>query len=141
MAASSLVFMLMLLAHHDAIPCSRRRQRIDELTFLVPFDLIDASDLLGALTIPTAHGEMPVWAAWWVLGIACFNLLMPTLPLMALSRTQFGAHQLPEVGSTPCLSCLADFSQMNGLLPGCFHMQPICLISAISFSDVQYFLN
>ena len=97
-AASSVVFLLLLLAHHDASPDSRRRQRIDNLTYLVAFDLVDASDLLGVLSSPAARDAMETWVTWWVLGVACLNLVLPTLPLMALSRTRFGARRLPEVG-------------------------------------------
>ncbi|XP_076448604.1 transmembrane protein 121B-like [Babylonia areolata] len=99
-AASAVVFLLLLYAHHDASPDSSRRHRIDNLTYLVVFDLVDASDLLGVLSSPSARDTMETWITWCVLGVACANLILPTLPLMALSRTQFGARYLPETLQT-----------------------------------------
>ena len=96
-ASSSLVFLLLLLAHHDACPDSRRRQRIDGLTLLVTLDLVDAADLLGVLCDPAARAALQAWVTWCVLGVACLNLVLPALPLMALSRTHFGARPLPQV--------------------------------------------
>ncbi|KAL8594738.1 hypothetical protein ACOMHN_051684 [Nucella lapillus] len=95
-AASAIIFLLLLYAHHDASPDSSRRHRIDSLTYLVIFDLVDASDLLAVLSNPSARDTMETWVTWGVLGVACLNLILPTLPLMALSRTQFGARPLPE---------------------------------------------
>ena len=114
-AASSVVFLLLLHAHHDASPDSPRRHRIDTLTYLVVFDLVDASDLLGVLANASARDAMETWVTWCVLGVACLNLVLPTLPLMALSRTQFGARRLPEVGVcvSVCLPvCLSDTASL-----------------------------
>ncbi|KAK7102443.1 hypothetical protein V1264_020659 [Littorina saxatilis] len=95
-ASSSIVFLLLLFAHHDASPHSKRRHRIDNLTYLVVFDIVDAADLISVLASPSARVAMEMWVTWCVLGVACLNLVLPTLPLMALSRTQFGARPLPE---------------------------------------------
>nr|KAG5711376.1 hypothetical protein BaRGS_006073 [Batillaria attramentaria] len=94
-ASAAIVFLLLLLAHHDAAPDSRRRHRIDLLTYTVLFDIVDAVDLLSVFFHHEAR-EWQDWITWCVLGVACLNLVLPTLPLMALSRTHFGARRLPE---------------------------------------------
>lgn len=94
-ASAALVFLLLLLAHHDAAPDSRRRHRIDLLTYTVLFDIVDAVDLLAVFFHPQAR-DWPDWLTWGVLGVACLNLVLPTMPLMVLSRTHFGVRRLPE---------------------------------------------
>lgn len=96
-AAAGAVFLVFLLAHHDAAPESRRRHRIDVLTWSVLLDVVDAVDLLGVFLDTAARDNMAEWVEWTIMSIVCLNFVLPTVLLMVLSKTHFGARPLSKV--------------------------------------------
>ncbi|XP_025106555.1 uncharacterized protein LOC112571632 [Pomacea canaliculata] len=95
-AAAGAVFLVFLLAHHDAAPESRRRHRIDVLTWSVLLDVVDAVDLLGVFLDTAARDNMAEWVEWTIMSIVCLNFVLPTVLLMVLSKTHFGARPLSK---------------------------------------------
>ncbi|XP_071083390.1 transmembrane protein 121B-like [Haliotis cracherodii] len=101
-ALSALVFVLLLLSHHDAPPKSERQKHIDILTQTVVFDILDSVDVLDVFFEKENVDALKILPGldWGIICIACANLIIPTLPLMALSRIHFGYKFLPETLET-----------------------------------------
>lgn len=93
---AAFVFMLLLLCHHDAGMDSERKQFIVELTGTVVFDVLDSVDVLDIMFAKEAIDDFPIYMDTAVIVIACVNLILPTLPLMTLSRTHFGHKHAPS---------------------------------------------
>lgn len=93
---AAFVFMLLLLSHHDAEIDSERKHIIAELTGTVIFDVLDSVDVLDVLFNKEAIEDFPVHMDTAIVVIACINLILPTLPLMTLSRTHYGHKRAPR---------------------------------------------
>lgn len=93
---AAFVFMLLLLSHHDAEVDSDRKYVIAELTGTVIFDVLDSIDVLDILFDKEAVEDFPVHMDTAIIVIACVNLILPTLPLMTLSRTHYGHKSTPR---------------------------------------------
>ncbi|CAL1530447.1 unnamed protein product, partial [Lymnaea stagnalis] len=93
-AMGSCIFLFLLNTQHDAPVGSDRRTYIDALTNTVVFDILDTVDILE---VCLSEGERDsLWGGLkkMILAQASLNLLLPTVPLLTLSRTQFGRDKL-----------------------------------------------
>jgi hypothetical protein len=95
-ALAAFIFMLLLLCHHDAEVKSDRKHIIAELTGTVVFDVLDSVDALDVLFDGEAIIDFPPHMDTAIIVIACVNLVLPTLPLMTLSRTHYGHKHTPR---------------------------------------------
>ena len=95
-ALAAFVFMLLLLCHHDAEVSSNRKHIIAELTGTVVFDVLDSVDVLDVLFDKEAIVDFPPHMDTAVIVIACVNLVLPTLPLITLSRIHYGHKHTPR---------------------------------------------
>ena len=90
-ALGACIFLLLLITQHDAALGSEGRRYIEELTGTVVFDILDTVEIFDILLEREA-----LWHALeeTILGVAVVNLLLPTVPLFTLARTQFGRKKL-----------------------------------------------
>ncbi|ESO88784.1 hypothetical protein LOTGIDRAFT_165197 [Lottia gigantea] len=93
---SAVVFFLLLQSHHDAPLNSRREHQIEKLTKTVIFDILDSVDILDALFSKSTKDVLLPGLEVCIIIIACLNLILPTLPLMTLSRIHFGYKITPR---------------------------------------------
>lgn len=93
-ALGSCVFLLLLTTQHDAPLGSERRRYIDELTGTVVFDLLDTADILEILFEQNKTEFFWTGLREFILAVATLNLVIPTVPLLTLSRTKFGRDKL-----------------------------------------------
>ncbi|XP_033745133.1 LOW QUALITY PROTEIN: uncharacterized protein LOC117330763 [Pecten maximus] len=84
------VFLLLLLTHHDAIPSSKRKHKIEELSGTVVFDVLDAVDVLNIFFHKSQIDDLPNELVLAILIVASVNFLVPIIPLMVLNRMHFG---------------------------------------------------
>ena len=88
--------MLLLSSLHDAKPGTERRRYIEELTGTVIFDILDGVDSMEILFIKEDRDSFPPGLEDTIIGIACINFLLPTIPLLTLSRTEFGHAKMSQ---------------------------------------------
>ncbi|XP_052782136.1 uncharacterized protein LOC128218504 [Mya arenaria] len=93
---AAFVFLLLLLSHHDAGIDSERKHAILEITGTVVFDILDSIDVLDIMFEKSAVDNFPAHLDTAILIIACVNLVLPTLPLMTLSKAHFGHRFIPR---------------------------------------------
>ncbi|KAH9496317.1 hypothetical protein Btru_010586 [Bulinus truncatus] len=93
-AISGLVFLLLVASHHNATPGTTARNQINLLSGLVPFDIIDATDVLSIFFFKENRDSLQPVLTWFVITIACMNLVLPAVPLMMLSNSRFGAQPI-----------------------------------------------
>ncbi|KAK0063913.1 4-hydroxybenzoate polyprenyltransferase mitochondrial-like isoform X2 [Biomphalaria pfeifferi] len=93
-AFSGLVFLLLVASHHNFGPGTTARNQINFLSALVPFDIIDAVDILSIFFFKEDRDTLEPVLAWFIIIVACLNLLLPTVPLMMLSKSHFGAQPI-----------------------------------------------
>ncbi|XP_050413163.1 transmembrane protein 121B [Patella vulgata] len=93
---AAVIFFLLLQSHHNA-PCrSRREHQIENLTKTVVFDILDSVDILDVFFLRSAKDALLPGLEEGILVIACLNFILPTLPLMTLSRIHFGFKVIPR---------------------------------------------
>ncbi|KAK3774466.1 hypothetical protein RRG08_000419 [Elysia crispata] len=88
------IFLLLLTTQHDASLGSEGRRYIEELTGTVVYDILDTVEIFDTL-LDLEEREIlwhPLEEA--ILAVAVVNLLLPTVPLFTLARTQFGRKKL-----------------------------------------------
>ena len=95
-SSAAFVFLFLLLSHHNAETDSLRKIFINELTGTVVFDVLDSVDVLDVLFNHKAIEDFPVHLDTAIISIACINLVLPTIPLMTLSKTHFGHKKAPR---------------------------------------------
>ncbi|XP_060064306.1 uncharacterized protein LOC132544691 [Ylistrum balloti] len=95
-ALAGIVFLILLTTLHDAKPGSGRRKYIDELTGTVIFDILDCVDSMEILFDEEARANILPSLDDTIIGIACINFLLPTIPLITLAKTNFGHKKLSE---------------------------------------------
>ncbi|KAK3793183.1 hypothetical protein RRG08_009482 [Elysia crispata] len=100
-ALSGVVFLLLVAAHHRAKPGTTARNQINLLSAMVPFDVIDAVDILSIFFDKEGKDAMEPVFQWAVIVVACINLILPVVPLMMLSKSHFGMHSI-----TPSINML-----------------------------------
>lgn len=93
-SATGFVYVLLLLTHHDAIPCTSRRYYIEELSGTVLIDVLDSVDVLNIFFNKSNVDDLPKGVDLAILVIASVNFIVPVLPLMTLSRFHFGHKPL-----------------------------------------------
>lgn len=93
-AIGSCIFIFLLTTQHDAPLGSRRRSYIYDLTGHVVFDILDTADILEVCFNKEDRGTLWSGLEEIILTLAALNLLLPTVPLITLSRTQFGRDSL-----------------------------------------------
>lgn len=93
-ALGSVIFTLLLMTQHDAPVASERKKFIQELTGTVMFDLLDTTDILEILFDAESRESMGDASVAVILTVATVNLLIPTVPLITLSKTNFGHSRL-----------------------------------------------
>ncbi|XP_067684251.1 transmembrane protein 121B-like [Haliotis asinina] len=96
LALASCVFILLLTSHHDAPPASERRRYIEELTGTVVFDVLDTVDVLDVMFDKSSRDLFLPGLQEAVLAVAGLNLIIPTVPLITLSLTNFGYKKMPK---------------------------------------------
>lgn len=89
---AAIVFLLLLMSHHDAELNSERRHYIEEMTATVVFDILDSVDALDIMFEKEDIDDLPNGMGMCIITISCLNLILPVLPLCTLSRTHFGHH-------------------------------------------------
>ncbi|GFO20572.1 cat eye syndrome critical region protein 6-like protein [Plakobranchus ocellatus] len=99
-ALAGVVFLLLVAAHHRAQPGTTARNQINLLSAMVPFDVIDAVDILSIFFDKDARDAMEPVLQWSVIVVACINLVLPVVPLMMLSNSHFGLQSIsPSVNT------------------------------------------
>ena len=97
-ALAAIIFLLLLMSHNNASPRLEleRKHFITELTGTVVFDVLDSVDVLDILFDLKAIEDFPAHMDTAIIVIACLNFILPTIPLMTLSRTHFGHKSAPK---------------------------------------------
>ncbi|VDI02535.1 Hypothetical predicted protein [Mytilus galloprovincialis] len=93
-ALGGVIFALLLSTNHDAKPGSPRRKYIDELTGTVIFDILDCVDSMEILFFKEERDTFPTGMDDAIIGIALINFILPTIPLITLSKTKYGEAKL-----------------------------------------------
>lgn len=96
LALAACVFILLLMSHHDAPPGSERRRYIEDLTGTVVFDVLDTVDVLEVMFDRGSRDMFLPGLQQTVLAVAGLNLIIPTVPLITLSLTNFGYKKMPK---------------------------------------------
>ena len=94
LAMSGVMFLLLVTAHHYAIPGTPARNHINLLTGMVPFDIIDCVDILSIFYSKESKEALEPLLEWSVILVACANFVLPIIPLMMLSHSHFGVHKV-----------------------------------------------
>ncbi|XP_059152674.1 uncharacterized protein LOC131938587 [Physella acuta] len=97
-AMSGLVFLLLVAAHHDSDSGTYVRHQINVLTAIIPFDIIDAVDVLTIFFTLSQDVVEPA-VVWAIVVIACANLVFPVVPLMILSGSHYGLQPVAPIKS------------------------------------------
>ncbi|KAK2165311.1 hypothetical protein LSH36_52g07083 [Paralvinella palmiformis] len=92
-AVSSIVFITLVLNHHDAEPNSSRETLIRFLMNTVALDILDTVEMLQVLLYKESHIVLSFMLHKVVIGIASINLVLPTVLLVALSKSRFGQDE------------------------------------------------
>ncbi|CAG5123677.1 unnamed protein product [Candidula unifasciata] len=95
-ALGSCIFFLLLTTQHDAPLGSERRRYIEELTGTVVFDILDTVDILEILFTQNKVDTFWDGLKEFILAVATLNLLIPTVPLLTLCKTNFGHAELDK---------------------------------------------
>ena len=92
-ALSSVVFITLVLNHHDAKQGSPRETLIRFLMNTVTLDILDTVEILQVLLYKESHIVLSFMLHKAVILIACINLIIPTVLLVALSKSRFGRDE------------------------------------------------
>ena len=95
-ALAGLVFLLLMTTLHNAKPGTKRRRYIEELTGTVMFDILDGIDSMEILFLPEARKDFLPGIENTIIAIACLNLVLPTVPLVTLAKTNYGEEKLSQ---------------------------------------------
>lgn len=93
-ALAGAVFVLLLATLHDANPGTQRKAYIDAIAGTVLFDVIDCVASLNVVTIRTSRAELAVAVQQTIIAVACINLILPTLHLLILAKTNYSRKKL-----------------------------------------------
>lgn len=97
LALASVVFLLLVMSHHDAEEKSERHFYIDVMIGGVTMDVLDTVAFLEVLFIEESRVVLPFSIHYAIVAVAVLNLILPTIPLLILSRTQFGRGIMPRL--------------------------------------------
>lgn len=87
---SSIVFLFLVVSQYDSQHDKQRQSIIDNLIGHVTIDILDSVQFLNVLFIQESHIFLPFSLQRAILGIACFNMILPTVLLVALSHNLKG---------------------------------------------------
>ena len=99
-ALASIVFFLLVLTHADTAPNSPRDTYINLVIGRVTLDVLDTVTLLEVLFFIESRIVISFELHKTIIAIACINLILPTIPLLILSKTQFGKERVPKILDT-----------------------------------------
>ena len=94
-SASTIVFILLVSAHHDAAKNSQRAIAIKSMCTTIAFELLDSASLLSLLVIRESHLIFTYDFENIVLSFAVLNYFLPTIALYQFSLTDFGQMERP----------------------------------------------
>ncbi len=89
-ASAAFICLLLIATHHDAPLGSSEHSFISGLSKGATFDILDTVAILEILFIYDSHIFLTFEMHKTIIAIAFINLLLPTIPLLILSRTRFG---------------------------------------------------
>ncbi len=93
-ALSGIIFILLVCTHHDAESSSPRYTFIQNIMHSVTLDILDTVTILNLLFVQESKIFFTFSMHRVINGIACINLIIPTMPLIVLSRTRFGEKSM-----------------------------------------------
>ena len=96
LALASCVFLFLLVSLHDSEIGGRRRQYIEELTGTVIFDIFDTVDIIDVLFNKEARDLFTPGMQPAILVVSGGNIIIPTIPLVTLSMTDFGRREMSD---------------------------------------------
>ncbi|KAG0434581.1 hypothetical protein HPB47_019001, partial [Ixodes persulcatus] len=94
-AASAVVFLLLVEGHHDAASQSEQRTYLRSLCTGTTFELLDSVTFLGLLFPNETHLTLTYPLENAVLALACVNFVLPGLALFKLSQCEYGLRPRP----------------------------------------------
>ena len=96
LALAAVVYLLLLTTHHETEPDCDRKAYIYSITGSVVGDIFDSIEILNVLFISESR-IMPTFELHkCILAFSCFNLMLPALPLVVLSKSRFGRGSLSD---------------------------------------------
>ncbi|XP_041349907.1 uncharacterized protein LOC121369114 [Gigantopelta aegis] len=96
LALASCVFLFLLVALHNTKISSERRRYIEELTGTVIFDIFDTVDIIDVLFDKEARDLFTPGMRPAILAVSGGNIIIPTVPLITLSITNFGRKKMTK---------------------------------------------
>lgn len=150
-ALGGVVFTLLLATNHDAKSGSPRRKYIEELSGTVVFDILDCVDSMEILFLKEERDSFPPGLEDTIIAIALINFIIPTIPLVTLSKTKYGkaklSHKLVVVHKVILAFCvnlpllITRMILWHGLSRGIsiFSLKNIIVIAVISFDLYETF--
>ena len=93
-ALSSIIFVQLVLMHHDAPHSSCRHEYVNDVAQSTALDILDSVSVLNALydTSSTEFEIQPLHIS--VIVVSGINLVLPSIPLFILSRNHFGKRSV-----------------------------------------------
>ena len=96
-ALSSVVFLLLVLTHQPTDVNSDHQVYINRLIGSVSIDILDVTDFLEVIFIQESRIFLTFAMHNTIVGVSCVNIMLPTIPLLILSRTRYGRNEMPKV--------------------------------------------
>ena len=96
-ALSSVVFLLLVLTHQPTDVNSDHQVYINRLIGSVSIDILDVTDFLEVIFIQESRIFLTFAMHNTIVGVSCVNIMLPTIPLLILSRTRYGQNEMPKV--------------------------------------------
>ena len=94
-SSSTIVFILLVAAHHDSEKDSQRALAIKSMCTNTAFELLDSVAFLSILIIKESHLAVTYDFENFVLVFACINFFLPTIALYQYSLSDFGQLEKP----------------------------------------------
>ncbi|KAL3861874.1 hypothetical protein ACJMK2_007888 [Sinanodonta woodiana] len=150
-ALAGVVFVFLLSSQHVAKPGSDRRRYIDELTWTVVCDILDGVDSTEILFQADDRDLFMPGMDNVIISLCCLNFLVPTIPLITLSRTNFGEEKvsnklvlihklfLAYLVNLPLLITRMIILNGSGSAVSIFSLKNIVVISMISYDVYEHF--
>ncbi|CAH1782988.1 unnamed protein product [Owenia fusiformis] len=96
-ALSSVIFMLLVMTHHEAPPHSSKEHFLERVTGEVSLDVLDSVDQLEILFVQETRILLPFALEDSIIAFSCINLLLPTMTLLTLSKTHYAEGKAAKV--------------------------------------------
>lgn len=94
-SASTIIFILLVAAHHDANKDSQRGLAIRSMVTNTSFELLDSVAFLSILIIKESNLIVTYNFENFVISFACINFFLPTVALYQFSLSDFGQIEKP----------------------------------------------